>query len=144
MSNPPEARAVGPPSSRTNALHLMQRCTHNPPALGHHAKELTPMTNETPLAQTTTTKQPGKRQAPKKVRTPKPRYDVTGVIPRKKVSFELLETTLASLTVYARFLSNRSGYAVTPDAMVDRLAAELARDKTFKTFLAESAGEVKP
>ena len=85
-----------------------------------------------------------KRQGPKAPRVVKPRFEVQGLIPRKKATFELKETALKLLGDYATFLSNSGGYTVSVDSIVERLVDELARDKAFTAYLARLESKARP
>ena len=85
-----------------------------------------------------------KRGGPKGPRTLKPRFEVQGQVPRKKVTFELPETALKILADYAAFLSNGGGYTVLTDSIVERLLKELARDNAFKAHLARLESKARP
>ena len=87
---------------------------------------------------------PSKRGGPKGPRVVKPRFEVQGHIPRKKVTFELPETAIKLLADYAAFLSNGGGYTVSSDSIVERLVDELARDKAFKAHLARLDSKARP
>ena len=68
-------------------------------------------------------------------RSSRPRFQVEGSIPRKRVSFDLKVTSAQLIWEYAKYLSNQGGYTVTPEAIVERLAEELTRDKHFNAYL---------
>ena len=68
-------------------------------------------------------------------KSPKPKFLVEGTVPRKKISFEIKVTAAHCIAEYARYLSNQGGFTVSPDAIVERLAEELVRDKNFKAHL---------
>jgi hypothetical protein len=85
-----------------------------------------------------------KRGGPKGPRAVKPRFEVQGLIPRKKLTLELPETALKLLSDYAAFLSNSGGYTVSTDSIVERLVDELARDRAFKAFLARAESKPRP
>lgn len=72
----------------------------------------------------------------------KPKFLVEGTVPRKKVSFEIKVTAAHCIAEYAKYLSNQGGFTVSPDAIVERLAAELVRDKNFKAHL-QTIGEAQ-
>jgi|GEM_PF-5758734 len=78
---------------------------------------------------------PAKRKAVIRApRVPRAKFHVEGQVPTKKMTLELKETAIESLEAYAAFVGNRSGYTVSVAAIVERLAAELERDKVFTAY----------
>jgi hypothetical protein len=84
--------------------------------------------------------QPFNRQVSAKEHQPaRPRFEVQGQVPRKKISLDLKVTASQLIGDYAQFLSKQGGCPVTPEAIVERLVEELARDKAFKLYMASLA-----
>lgn len=93
----------------------------------------------------TQTAAPSRRKASSRApRSPRPKFHVEGQIPTKKLTLDLKVTTVESLEAYAAFVGNRSGYTVSVSAIVERLAAELERDKIFKAYREEAAKSGRP
>jgi hypothetical protein len=94
-----------------------------------------------PVSPASTPKRGGGSKGP---RPAKPKFLVEGLVPTKKVSFELKVTALETIEAYASFLCTQSGYTVTPAAIVERLADELGRDKSFRAHLESLKGTSRP
>jgi hypothetical protein len=88
---------------------------------------------------------PSKRKATARAPRPtKPKFHVEGQVPTKQIKLDLKVTAIESLEAYAAFVGNQSGYAVSVAAIVERLAAELERDKVFKAHREEAARTGRP
>lgn len=96
---------------------------------------------------TTDTQNPSssrRKTATRAPRSPRPKFHVEGQVPTKKLSLDLKVTAVESLEAYAAFVGNQSGYTVSVSAIVERLAAELERDKVFKAHREEAARSGRP
>ena len=85
-----------------------------------------------------------RKAATRAPRSPRAKFHVEGQIPTKKLTLDLKVTAVESLEAYAAFVGNQSGYTVSVSAIVERLAAELERDKVFKAHREEAAKSGRP
>ena len=79
-----------------------------------------------------------RKVATRELRSPRAKFHVEGQVPTKKVTLDLKVTAIESLETYAAFIGNQSGYTVSVSSIVERLAAELERDKVFKAHREEA------